>query len=120
MTSERIVLTEDADQRSRGRFMGGLATSERITPSIAPPFGLPQVQIPRFIQAVLEDFGLLAAFLSRPQHHQDAYVSWIASADVEDTRDTRIAAMLDELAEHRDWDRAGHNARRPSSGNVIP
>ena len=47
-------------------------------------------------QALLER-GLLAAYQARPPYQQNDYVGWIARARREETRQRRLAQMLDEL-----------------------
>jgi hypothetical protein len=50
------------------------------------------------VEEALVDFGLIAAFRSCAADQRKAYMAWIASAQRQETRDERIAVMLDELA----------------------
>jgi uncharacterized protein YdeI (YjbR/CyaY-like superfamily) len=54
--------------------------------------------MPPTIREALIDFGLMAAYQSRPPYQQNDYISWITGAKREETRVKRTAQMLDELA----------------------
>ena len=55
--------------------------------------------LPDELESVLADFGLMAAFRSLPPYRQGDYVVWIESAQRAQTREARVADMLDELAD---------------------
>jgi hypothetical protein len=50
------------------------------------------------VEEALVNFGLIGAFESCSIGQRQRYASWIASAQRRETRDERIALMLDELA----------------------
>jgi hypothetical protein len=50
------------------------------------------------IEQALVNFGLVDAFQSCSIDQRERYSSWIASAQRQETKDERIALMLDELA----------------------
>jgi hypothetical protein len=52
----------------------------------------------KIVEEALVDFGLFGAFQSRSADQREGYITWIASAERQETRDERIAVMLDELA----------------------
>ena len=54
------------------------------------------------VASVLADFGLTEAFNARSIFQQARYLSWIAGGEDAAMREERIAAMLDDLALHRD------------------
>ena len=53
--------------------------------------------MPDSVRAALEDAGLLDEYLERPPYQRNDYLSWITRAKRQDTRDRRLAQMLDEL-----------------------
>ncbi len=53
--------------------------------------------MPDKIRAELEKRGLTAAYEARPAYQRNDYLGWIAQAKREETRDKRLAQMLDEL-----------------------
>jgi hypothetical protein len=50
------------------------------------------------MEQALVNFGLVGAFQSCSIDQRERYSSWIASAQRQETKDERIALMLDELA----------------------
>jgi uncharacterized protein YdeI (YjbR/CyaY-like superfamily) len=54
--------------------------------------------MPSYIREALLEGGLMDAYRSRPPYQQNDYVGWIARAKRQDTRERRLAQMLDELA----------------------
>jgi uncharacterized protein YdeI (YjbR/CyaY-like superfamily) len=56
-----------------------------------------QNPMPDEISARLEDAGLRAAYDARPAYQRNDYLGWIARAKRPETREKRIAQMLDEL-----------------------
>jgi Bacteriocin-protection, YdeI or OmpD-Associated len=50
------------------------------------------------VEEALVNFGLTGAFQSCSTDQRKRYASWIASAQRQETKDERIALMLDELA----------------------
>ena len=53
--------------------------------------------MPNKIRAELEKRGLTAAYEVRPAYQRNDYLGWIAQAKREETKDKRLAQMLDEL-----------------------
>ena len=53
--------------------------------------------MPDSVRAALEDAGLLDEYLERPPYQRNDYLSWITRAKRQDTRDRRLAQLLDEL-----------------------
>jgi len=55
--------------------------------------------MPDDVGAVLRQRGLIEAYDARPAYQQNDYLGWIGRARRPETRQKRIAQMLDELAE---------------------
>ena len=55
--------------------------------------------MPDDIAARLDAAGLRAAYDARPPYQRNDYLGWIARAKRDETREKRIAQMLDELAD---------------------
>jgi uncharacterized protein YdeI (YjbR/CyaY-like superfamily) len=53
--------------------------------------------MPDDIAQRLEDAGLHVAYAERPAYQRNDYLGWIARAKRPETREKRIAQMLDEL-----------------------
>lgn len=53
--------------------------------------------MPAFVQAALAERNLTAAYDARPPFQRNDYVSWIVRARKDETRQKRLAQMLDEL-----------------------
>jgi Bacteriocin-protection, YdeI or OmpD-Associated len=94
MTSEPRTLSETNNVCTEGRGVSRTSSSARLATSLERC----QQEVPQFMEDALTDFGLMAAFRSRPSHQQDGYVCWIAGAERLETRDARVADMLDDLA----------------------
>lgn len=58
----------------------------------------PLQTMPADIAARLEELGLRAAYDGRPAYQRNDYLGWINRAKRPETREKRIAQMLDELA----------------------
>lgn len=58
----------------------------------------PRHPMPPYVEAALLERGLMDAYRSRPAYQQNDYIGWIAGAKRPETRDKRLAQMLDELA----------------------
>jgi len=58
----------------------------------------PQYPMPDFVSQALAARGLEQAYRSRPAYQQNDYIGWITRAKRQETRDKRLAQMLDELA----------------------
>ena len=57
----------------------------------------PRYEMPDFVREALLARGLMEAYHSRPPYQQNDYVGWIARAKRQETRERRLAQMLDEL-----------------------
>jgi uncharacterized protein YdeI (YjbR/CyaY-like superfamily) len=53
--------------------------------------------IPEFVRKALTERGLLAAYQRRPPYQQNDYIGWINRAKRMETKQRRLAQMLDEL-----------------------
>ena len=53
--------------------------------------------IPPDILSRLNKTGLMEAYEKRPPYQQNDYIGWIGRAKTENTREKRIAQMLEEL-----------------------
>jgi uncharacterized protein YdeI (YjbR/CyaY-like superfamily) len=53
--------------------------------------------MPDFVQDALESVGLLEVYQSRPDYQRNDYLSWIARAKLEATKQKRLQQMLEEL-----------------------
>jgi len=53
--------------------------------------------MPTFVWDALVERDLVAAYRSRPPYQQNDYLSWINRAKRPETREKRLAQMLDEL-----------------------
>jgi uncharacterized protein YdeI (YjbR/CyaY-like superfamily) len=54
--------------------------------------------MPAFVRRALEASDLRDAFEARPPYQRNDYLGWIARAKRQETREKRLAQMLDELA----------------------
>ena len=54
--------------------------------------------MPDDVQAELEAAGLVDAYAARPFYQRNDYLAWIGRAKRDETRQSRLAQMLDELA----------------------
>lgn len=55
--------------------------------------------MPDDIAARLDAHGLRAAYDARPPYQRNDYLGWIARAKRSETREKRVAQMLDELVD---------------------
>lgn len=53
--------------------------------------------MPDDIRQALDERGLMGAYHARPDYQQNDYIGWITRARREETRQKRLARMLDEL-----------------------
>ena len=68
--------------------------------------------MPDSIREALDERGLMNAYRSRPAYQQNDYLSWITRAKRPETRQKRLAQMLDELERgdvymKMDWGKKG-------------
>jgi uncharacterized protein YdeI (YjbR/CyaY-like superfamily) len=55
-------------------------------------------KMPDYIRDTLTERKLLDAYHERPDYQQNDYLGWITRSKRQETRDKRLAQMLDELA----------------------
>jgi uncharacterized protein YdeI (YjbR/CyaY-like superfamily) len=53
--------------------------------------------MPRFVREALDAEDLGGAYEARPAYQRNDYIGWINRAQLPDTREQRLAQMLDEL-----------------------
>jgi len=54
-------------------------------------------KMPDYIRTVLTERRLMDAYRARPDYQQNDYIGWITRAKRDDTREKRLAQMLEEL-----------------------
>ncbi len=54
-------------------------------------------KMPDYVRAALTERGLMEAYHARPDYQQNDYIGWITRAKREQTKEKRLAQMLDEL-----------------------
>ena len=57
----------------------------------------PRHPMPAFVREALIESDLMGLYRERPPYQQNDYVGWIAGAKREETKQKRLAQMLDEL-----------------------
>lgn len=57
----------------------------------------PLQKMPAFVRRALGERGLLAHYRQRPAYQRNDYLSWIGQAQRDETKQKRLAQMLDEL-----------------------
>ncbi len=68
--------------------------------------------MPDFVREALEENGLMEAYLARPDYQQNDYIGWITRAKRNETKQKRLAQMLQELEKgdvymKMDWKKKG-------------
>ena len=58
----------------------------------------PRHPMPPFVREALHRENLMEAYVARPPYQQNDYIGWITRAKRPETREKRLAQMLDELA----------------------
>jgi uncharacterized protein YdeI (YjbR/CyaY-like superfamily) len=61
------------------------------------PLTRPRHPLPGYIRTALADRRLMDAYRARPDYQQNDYIGWITRAKREETKQKRLAQMLDEL-----------------------
>jgi uncharacterized protein YdeI (YjbR/CyaY-like superfamily) len=64
--------------------------TERLTRDLQP--------MPQFVRTALRDRRLMIKYQERPAYQRNDYLMWINEAKREETKEKRLAQMLDELA----------------------
>jgi uncharacterized protein YdeI (YjbR/CyaY-like superfamily) len=54
-------------------------------------------KMPDYIREALTQRGLMDTYHARPDYQQNDYIGWITRAKREETKQKRLAQMLDEL-----------------------
>ena len=54
-------------------------------------------EMPVFVREALQERGLTNAYQARPAYQRNDYIGWITRAKREETRQKRLAQMLEEL-----------------------
>ncbi len=54
--------------------------------------------MPAFVREALLSRGLMEAYRARPPYQRNDYLGWIGRAKRDETKQRRLAQMLDELA----------------------
>lgn len=57
----------------------------------------PREDMPDFVRAALEERGLRAQYDARPPYQRNDYLLWINKAQRPETKQKRLAQMLEEL-----------------------
>ena len=57
----------------------------------------PRHEMPEFVASALIESRLMDAYLTRPPYQQNDYIGWINSAKRPETKQKRLAQMLEEL-----------------------
>ena len=53
--------------------------------------------MPEFVKHALSENGLNEAYRERPAYQQNDYLGWIQQAKMEETKQRRLAQMIEEL-----------------------
>jgi uncharacterized protein YdeI (YjbR/CyaY-like superfamily) len=69
--------------------------------------------MPVYIQEALLAYELMIAYRSRPPYQQNDYIGWITRAKRPETRDKRLAQMLDELENGDKYMKMDYRAKKP-------
>ncbi|AUX41673.1 hypothetical protein SOCE26_030950 [Sorangium cellulosum] len=57
----------------------------------------PRYPMPDFVRNALGERGLMDAYTQRPAYQQNDYIGWILRAKRQETKESRLRQMLDEL-----------------------
>jgi uncharacterized protein YdeI (YjbR/CyaY-like superfamily) len=69
--------------------------------------------MPDFVEAALDERGLLSAYRSRPPYQQNDYMAWINRAKRFETKQKRLDQMLDELEQGDLYMKMDYRPRTP-------
>jgi len=73
----------------------------------------PRHPMPPDVRARLTQADLMKAYDLRPPYQRNDYLGWIMRAKRPETRERRLAQMLDELRGGRQYMKMEYNARLP-------
>ena len=68
--------------------------------------------MPEYIREALLARGLMDAYRSRPPYQQNDYIGWITRAKRAETRERRLAQMLDELEQGNKYMKMNYRPKR--------
>jgi len=71
----------------------------------------PIYDMPDYISAALDKSGLWERYNARPPYQRNDYIGWITRGKREETRQKRLAQMLEELNEGDAYMGMGYNAK---------
>lgn len=80
----------------------------------------PENPMPEDIAARLDAAGLTAAYSARPPYQRNDYLGWIARAKRPETREKRLAQMLEELAGGRLYMNMPWRPKTPPAAGPAP
>ena len=80
----------------------------------------PRHPMPEFMRQALDARGLTAAYQDRPAYQRNDYIWWITSPKRPQTRDKRLAQMLDELEKGGVYMGMSHGPSRRRRSPPIP
>ena len=72
----------------------------------------PRYEMPEYIREALLARGLMDAYRSRPPYQQNDYIGWITRAKRAETRERRLAQMLDELEQGDKYMKMNYRPKR--------
>lgn len=84
-------------------------------PPASVPLKRPRQTMPAAVRRALAERGLDEAYRARPPHQRNDYLAWIKRAKREETREKRLAQMLDELASGDAYMGMAYEAKRAAS-----
>jgi uncharacterized protein YdeI (YjbR/CyaY-like superfamily) len=76
----------------------------------------PRYEMPDYVREALQEQGLMDAYGSRPAYQQNDYLGWITRAKRQETRDRRLAQMLDELERGNKYMNMDYRPKRRGHG----
>jgi uncharacterized protein YdeI (YjbR/CyaY-like superfamily) len=69
-------------------------------------------EMPDFVQDALLERRLMEAYRSRPPYQQNDYIGWITRAKRPETKEKRLAQMLDELESGNKYMKMDYHPKR--------
>ena len=73
----------------------------------------PRHPMPEFVRDALVESGLMDTYRERPPYQQNDYVGWISRAKKPETREKRLAQMLEELESGDRYMKMRYRAKLP-------
>ena len=78
----------------------------------------PLYQMPDFVREALVERGLMEVYASRPPYQRNDYIGWIRRAKRQETKEKRLAQMLDELARGDLYMKMAYQPQQRGSGET--